>query len=415
MAQDTSVRDDEAQRAFRLKARAVLAEQLPPRVPGQTEMVWDDETVATDRRSQRALWDAGLAAITLPREYGGLGLSQRHADIFYEEATAYRLPWQFGIGFNVVIPTVLAHGTEEQKQWVVRGMYSGEHIWCQLLSEPSGGSDLAGVLTRAEQHGDEWRLTGSKVWTTGATHADYGICLARTDPAVPKHAGLTMFLVNLRQPGMDINPITLLNGTVEFCQEFLDDVVVPDKHRLGPVGGGWTVASTQLQAERSGMSRGWHEGVALAVESPEITLSSHYVTLAREAGVLDDPAARQLLGEAFVVDAVQKITVKRVSQGVRNKALPPSASALSSLMTSRCNIRRSALLSAMVGPLGVIDTPGHEERSVGMARVATHRIGGGTLETQLNSISERHLGLPREADPSRDVPFNQVRTNKPRP
>src|SRR6516165_10246525 len=226
MAQSLSEHlDTSEQRAFRLKARSWMESRLPPRIPGQPAMDWDNKKlIATDRKIQRALWDGGLAGITVPREYGGQGLDKRFEDIFYEEAEPYRLAWHFGNAFIVVLPTILAHGTEEQKKLFIPGILRGDNIWCQLLSEPSGGSDLAGVLTRAEKRGDKWYLNGSKVWTTGGDSSDMGLCLARTDPNLPKHAGLTMFLVNMRQPGMSIHPLTLFTGNKDFCQEFLDDV-----------------------------------------------------------------------------------------------------------------------------------------------------------------------------------------------
>jgi alkylation response protein AidB-like acyl-CoA dehydrogenase len=398
--------------AFREKARTWMQQHLPPRLPTQAILDWEDKAlVATDRRIQRALYDGGLAGITLPVAYGGRGLSKRFEDIFYEETEPYRLPWHFGNAFNVVIPTLLAHASEELKTRYVPQILKGEHIWCQLLSEPSGGSDLAGLLTRAERRGDVWLLNGSKVWTTGGLDCDMGICLARTDVTLPKHAGLTMFVVNMRAPGITITPLKLIRGNSDFCQEFFDDLEVPSDHVVGGVNEGWTVASTQLAAERAGMARGWHMGMKAAVASTQIELNTDYIELARSLNLADDPHARQLVGEAFVIDAVYQLTTQRISLGIRNGALPLTAGAISSLMVASTDVRRTALLSELTGPAGVAVQPGGDGPVYGMDRVCTHRIGGGTTEMQRNSVSERYLGLPREWSNDRTAPFNTLKTN----
>lgn len=400
------------QRDFRQRARACMKQALPPRRPEEGAMAWDNKAlIETDRRIQRALWEGGLAGITLPREYGGLGLDKRFEEIFFEEAEPYRLPWHFGNAFNVVVPTLLAHASEELKTRYLPAILRGEHIWCQLLSEPSGGSDLAGLQMRAELRGDHWVLNGSKVWTTGGLDCDMGICLARTDPTVPKHAGLTMFIVNMRSKGVTITPLTLIRGAGDFCQEFFDDVEVPADHVVGEVNDGWTVASTQLAAERIGMARGWHAGMKAAVESEVIELAPEYADLARALGVADDAHVRQLIGEAYVIDAVYALTTRRVSRGMRSGALPPTAGAISSLMVARADVRRTALLSELTGPAGVAVDAGGDGPVWGLDRVCTHRIGGGTTEMQLNSVAERYLGLPREPSTDNAVPFNQRKTN----
>jgi alkylation response protein AidB-like acyl-CoA dehydrogenase len=397
-------------RDFRAKARAWMKNRLPPRRADEAPMDWENkELIDIDRRSQRALWDGGLAGITLPREYGGLGLDKRFEEIFHEEAEPYRLPWHFGNAFNVVVPTLLAHASENLKMRYLPAILRGEHLWCQLLSEPSGGSDLAGLQMRAVQRGDVWLLNGSKVWTTGGLDCDLGLCLARTDPTVPKHAGLTMFIVNMRAPGITITPLKLIRGKSDFCQEYLADVEVPADHVVGNVNDGWAVASTQLAAERIGMARGWHAGMKAAVESEEITLAPDYAVLARSLGIADDAHARQLIGEAYVLDAVYALTTRRISVGLRAGTLPPTAGALSSLMAARTSVRRTALLSELTGPAGVAVAPGGEGPRWGLDRVSTHRIGGGTTEMQLNSVAERYLGLPREPSSDNSVPFNQRR------
>lgn len=410
--QATSHRDSDDHRAFRLRARSWMVGRLPPRLADEpiTEL-GDASLVAKDRRIQRLLWDGGLAGVTVPRAYGGLGLDQRYEDIFCEEASPYRLPWSFGNAFNIVLPVLLAHGSEYLKSRYIPAMLRGDEMWCQLLSEPSGGSDLAGLLTRAERRSDKWVLNGSKVWTSGGQLSDMGICLARTDPTVPKHAGLTMFLVNMHSPGMTIIPLRLILGSSDFCQEFLDDVEVPQDHVVGAVNGGWTVATTQLANERAGLARGWHMGVHAAVRAEHIELSPVYIDLARKHGLTQDSHARQLIGEAFVIDAIHALTNRRVAAGMRNGALPDSAVALARLMIARTDVRRTALMSQLAGPLGAAVPQGAAGPKVGMDRVSTHSIGGGTAEMQCNIIAERYLGLPREPSQDRQLPFNQLKHN----
>jgi alkylation response protein AidB-like acyl-CoA dehydrogenase len=409
----TEHRDTESERAFRLKAREWMAGRLPPRRMGEEPVMdfGDKALVDKDRKIQRALWDGGLAGVTVPKEYGGQGLDPRYEDILHEEAEPYRLPWHFGNAFVVVLPTLLKHASEALKKRYIPAMLKGDHVWCQLLSEPSGGSDLAGVLTRAEKRGDKWVLNGSKVWTTGGNHSDMGLCLARTDPTVPKHAGLTWFLVDMHSPGMTINPLTLINGAKDFCQEFLDNVEVPADHVVGEVNGGWTVAQSHLAHERAGMARGWHIGLRQEAEAEHLEVSPALLALARDLGLDQDQHARQLVGEAIMLDIAQLLITRRMSQGIVSGALPPSYGAVSSLMSARTSIRRTALLSELAGPVGVAALPGGDGPRQGMSRVMTHRIGGGTLETQLNNVAERVLELPREPGPARDTPFNQLRHN----
>jgi alkylation response protein AidB-like acyl-CoA dehydrogenase len=404
--------DTEEQRAFRLKARAYMAGRLPPRVPGQPYMDWDDKAlVALDRRTERLLWEGGLAGITVPKEYGGLGLDRRFEEVFIEECVPYRLAWHTGNNYNIVLPTMLAHGTEAQKKQYIPKMLNGEHIWCQMTSEPSGGSDLFGLLTKAEKRGDKWVLNGSKVWTTGGLDSDMGLCLARTDPTVSKYAGLTMFLVPMKTPGLTAYPLTLNNRTKDFCQEYLDNVEVPLENVLGEVNGGWTVASTQLASERAATARGWYIGAGGTVPRQNLELSRKYVEYARELGVADDPCARQLIGEMFVLDAVGDLTPRRVAAAIRAGVMPPTAGAVASLASSTTGKKRTAAMSALAGPAGIVGPSNGGEPSVGMTRVWLHRIGGGTAEMLRNNIADRVLGLPREPATDKDVPFNQLRQN----
>jgi len=284
---------------FRATVRGWLAAHVPLKAPDERFLQWDDAGVARDRSIQRSLWEGGIAGVTVPVEYGGLGLSGAHKQVFREEAADYRMPESYGNAFNVVLPTMLAHATEELKKEFIPRILNGDHIWCQFLSEPSGGSDLAGLLTRAVRDGDTWLLKGAKIWTTGGNHSDYAICLARTDPEVPKHAGLTMFIVPMSSKGVTVVPLTLIDGTADFCQEYIDDVTIPVNYVIGDVNDGWRVATTLMMNERTAVGRGWslggHKG-----ESDEngIELTLELLEFARARGTDRDPHVRALIGES---------------------------------------------------------------------------------------------------------------------
>ncbi|MDD9370266.1 MAG: acyl-CoA dehydrogenase family protein, partial [Acidimicrobiales bacterium] len=244
--------------AYRAEARAWLAANLPERQgPAlRTAHETTPDQLAADRARQRAVHEAGYLGITLPREYGGQGLTAAHQRIWQEESARYAVPLPGGIASGVtttiVLPTLLAHASETQKRDWIPAILRGDELWCQLLSEPGAGSDLAGILTRATRDGDTWVINGTKVWSSGALAADYGICLARTDWDAPKHRGLTWFKVPLHDPAVTVRPIREINGSAEFCEEFLDDVVVGDDMVIGGVNEGWPVAGTMLNVERSG-------------------------------------------------------------------------------------------------------------------------------------------------------------------
>ncbi len=223
----------------------------PPREP----RVHACEQIDAERPKQRALFDAGYAGITWPVEYGGQGLTPAHERAFLEEAAGHELP-DFGYAaamtFRICGPVMLAHASEEFKQRHLPRMLKGEELWVQFFSEPAAGSDLAGIRTRATRDGDTWILNGAKVWSSFAHLADWGLCLTRTNWSVPKHRGLTWFGVPTDADGVTLRTIRLINGGADFCEEFFDDVAIPDVDRVGDVDEGWTVARTMLVYERGG-------------------------------------------------------------------------------------------------------------------------------------------------------------------
>lgn len=396
---------------FRGRVRAWLAGHVPLKAPGEPFLQWDDEGVARDRAIQRALWDGGIAGADLPREYGGLGLSPAHQAAFREEAAAYRMPEDFGNAFNVVVPTLLAHGSEALKVRHLPAILRGDAIWCQFLSEPSGGSDLAGLLTRAERTDGGWVLDGAKIWTTGGNHSDWAICLARTDPDVPKHAGLTMFVVDMRSPGITVSPLQLLDGSADFCQEHIDGVFVPAEDVVGEVDDGWRVATTLMMNERSAIGRGWSLGGQPGQqEETGIGLDPTLLDLARELGRDRDPGVRGLIGEKWVLAAVMALTTKRVGTALAAGDLPGPAAAILKAMAGSVAPRNGEIDLAVAGARAAAWPTGTGERW-GHHRLSSHGIGGGTTEMQRNAIAERLLGLPREPGDDRVLPFRELRRN----
>jgi alkylation response protein AidB-like acyl-CoA dehydrogenase len=278
----------------------------------------------------------------------------------------------------------------------------------QFLSEPSGGSDLAGALTTAVRDGDDWVLNGSKIWTTGAWWADWAICLARTDWDVPKHQGLTMFILPIHQPGIEVRQIEMLNGAKEFCQEYLTDVRIPDADRLGAVNGGWTVASRLLFHERMMHNSPY---VTNPASTPHGVSEASPSQVASDVGRLGDPLARDLIGEARMLDLVGQALQRRVGAGVQAGALTADSAAIARAFAAERSIRRATIKYEIAGDVAAAwSTDDLSAAEVGdaflMRQVAA--IGGGTTEMARNVISERVLGMPRDQTLDRGVPFRDV-------
>jgi alkylation response protein AidB-like acyl-CoA dehydrogenase len=319
------------------------------------------------------------------------------------------MPLGFTVSLGMIAPTLIAHGSEEQKRWHLPRMIRGEEVWTQLLSEPSGGSDLAGALTKAERDGDSWVLNGAKMWSTGADIADIGMCLARTDWDVPKHRGLSMFAVPLHAPGVTIEPVRQADGGTEFFQEFFDDVSIPSGSLIGTEGAGWSVAQALLFHERNatggvGYGEGMEGGRAVARGLEDVEI------LARLSPA-DATISGRYLTEIFIATTVQGHLGRRVSTGYRTGALEGQWGSLLKLGAALLSFRRAEVAFALMAADGCMWNDGSSNGPVGSDWLMskTLSIAGGTNEIQRNIISERLLNLPREPTFEKDLSFRDER------
>ncbi len=387
-------------------AREFLDEHAEQR--GETEFVWGkgsdrvgvlDEKTSEEEAAEVAAakgwlarrFDAGFGWITGPPAYGGRGLSLAHERAYRELEAGYDVPslTPLSVGLGMVAPTILAHGTEEVKERYLAGLYRGEVAGCQLFSEPVAGSDLAGIQTRAVRDGDEWRLTGQKVWTSGAHYSDIGEVITRTSPDKPKHKGLTMFLVDMHAPGVEVRPLRQMTGGASFNEVFFDDVAVPDSHRMGGVDEGWTVALTTLMNERASIGAGGGGG-AVAVERV-IETARHYADTA-------DPLVRQELAGLYVLTEVARLNNLRAISKIRSGQTPGPELSIGKLSLTQNFQRVSAILTGLLGARLGADTGewGTYAWSELVTGVPGMRIAGGTDEVMRNIVGERVLGLRKE-------------------
>jgi alkylation response protein AidB-like acyl-CoA dehydrogenase len=411
---DSAVEVMEDLDAFRLRARAWLADNMP-RLSGDNpfpQLPVDDDGIR-GRELQRKLFDGGFTGLVFPKEYGGQGLTRAHQRAFNQESAPYEMPITFNVPtLTIIAPTLLDYATEEQKKRHLPAILRGDELWVQFLSEPSGGSDLAGLLTRATRDGDVWVLNGSKIWSSGAYRSDYALCLARTDWEAPKHRGLTMFIVKIHQPGITVQQIKMVNGVNEFCQEFFDDVPIPAENVVGQVNDGWTVASRLLFHERDAVGGGspYFSGFNRR-RGPQRDL----IELAVDTGQRADPRVRRLVAEAHANDMVQQQLIERVTTGLRTGYFPGPAGALLRLYAGLNGVRRSDIGFEIAGTNAIAwsgdrSVLGQYGQQFVMRQASC--LGGGSTEMQRNIISERLLGMPREYAADRDTPFNQVRQNR---
>jgi alkylation response protein AidB-like acyl-CoA dehydrogenase len=419
--------------SFRERAKAWLGEVVPRFNLADEDLVPTEGGSAAHRRAARAkafqaeMYEGGFAGITFPLEYGGLGLTVAHRDALSAEVRAagpaamalFNLVGSmWGLSIGMIAPTMLEFATEEQKRTYIPAMLRGEKLWVQMLSEPTGGSDLAGAITRATLDGDQYLINGSKVWTSQADFSDMAVLLARTNWDATKHRGLTMFIVSLDSPGLTINPLRLVSGGTGFCQEFFDDMAVPATDVLGTVDDGWNVASRLLVHERNTVGGGstFHTmSVGGGQRGAAGPMGGDLISLAKRLGASSPADLRQRAVETHVLSTVSGHLAGRVMQSMAKGVLPPAAGSMLRLFGSTVGVASSDAGMAIAGMNAVIWPADSSAPGSGYGVGYLGRQGGsmasGTAEIQRNIISERVLGLPREPAPDRDLPFRQVRHN----
>lgn len=359
-----------------------------------------------------AQFDLGLAWVHFPKGEGGLGgspIDQQRVLGRLAEAGAPSAEGRNVLGFGMVAPTIMAHGTREQKQRFLRPLFTGEEVWCQLFSEPGAGSDLAALSTRAQRDGDGWIVNGQKVWTSLAHEAAFGLLIARTDPEAPKHKGMTAFAVDMRAEGVEVRPLYQATGEAEFNECFFVDVRIPDSQRVGDVGGGWSVAITTLMNERVSIGE--------AVPGRDAGHIGNALSIWRErwAGRSDAHAIsmRSELLQSWVRNEVGRLTNLRAS-GLRQKGTPGPEGSVAKLFFAEENQRTSELCVDLLGAEGMLantnrpDAKRADDVCRAFLRARGNSIEGGTSEILRNIIGERVLGLPGEPRSDRDVPWKDV-------
>ena len=386
-----------------------LAEPLTQSGFGSTK-TGDLDPIAEAKRWQKTKADAGWACIQWPEAYGGRGASPIEQVIWNQEEGIYsKLTGTFIIGQGMCAPTLMAYASEDQKRHYLPKLASGEEIWCQLFSEPQGGSDLAGLRTRAEKDGDQWVINGQKIWTSGAHYSDYGILITRTDPEVAKHRGLTMFFLDMRSEGVEIRPIKQANGDSGFNEVFFTDVRIPDSQRLGGVGDGWKVALTTLMNERLAIGGGISTGF------PEIKALAETLPLA-SGQAIDDPAVRSKLADWYAKSAGLKNTGARAMSALSKGEVPGPENSIGKLVAGGMMQDIAKFALDLQGLGGLITDPeiarSQAQIQAMLMRSPAVRIEGGTDQILRNIIAERVLGLPEDMRADKGLAFNQIPTSE---
>jgi len=400
--------DSPEQAAFRKKVQEWLEQNIDSNAERSRDGMESESALLEAREWQAITYDAGWACQTWPTEYGGRGATPIEQVIWSQEVAKY--PTRegfFAIGIGNCGPAIMLYGSDEQKKTLLPRMARADDIWCQMFSEPDAGSDVAGLKTRAEKHGDKWLINGQKIWTSQAQYSEYGVVLTRTDPTLAKHKGLTMFFINMKQAGVEVRPIKQADGGQAFNEVFFTDVEVPDEQRLGEVNGGWGVALTVLMNERlmiAGVApNGWPE----------------YWDMIRELEVdgkpaLEDDEIRRKTADWYVKNAGLKNTQSRMLSAVAKGGIPGAEAALGKLVGApMCqDISRYAL--DLFGQAGVCSG---EDETIMLGQFQKSymyapglRVAGGTDEVMRNIIAEQVLGLPGDIRVDKGVPFNEIQS-----
>ncbi|MGI5273027.1 acyl-CoA dehydrogenase family protein [Nonomuraea sp. CA-218870] len=359
----------------------------------------DGDPIAQARDFMARLYDAGYSGITWPARWGGQGLTQQEERAFAAAARDFTLPtYMFSIGLGMTGPTLVDRGTDAQRERFVRPLLRGEEIWCQLFSEPGAGSDVASLQTRAERDGDDWIVNGQKVWTSVAQYADWGLLLARTNVDVPKHKGLTMFVVDMHHPGVTVRPLKDMSGRSNFNEIFFDDVHIPDEHRVGEVDDGWSVAVTTLLHERLSISAG--VGMGGGKDNPAS------LEALRRTVDTSDPLVRDELVELHIRSRALALFNRRLAQETEAGLFPGARGSAAKLLLAELTMFQSDLATRLAGPESVVD--GHPLGTT-LATAPGLALGGGTNEIMRNIVGDRVLNLPPEPRMDKTVPFKDLK------
>jgi alkylation response protein AidB-like acyl-CoA dehydrogenase len=360
------------------------------------------DDVPARREWQRKLAEAGLAAVTWPAEYGGQGLGPLHHVVVNQEIGRAGVPGIFDvIGVGMLGPTLIAHGDEDQKQRHLGTMLTADEVWCQLFSEPAAGSDLAGIQSRARREDDgSWRLSGQKVWTTNAQYAAFGLLLARTDADVPKHKGLTMFIVPMDAEGVSVRPLRQISGEAHFNEVFFDDVRLPPGSEVGPVDGGWGVAMTTLMFERVAIGLGG-EGFGWRADRFASALTG-------DAAAIRDGEVRHRFGEIATEFLALRFLGYRTLTTLQQGRVPGPEAALAKVTTIRAAIAAGELICDVLGPEALSE----ERFATLVSDMPGLKSAGGTEEILRSMVGERVLGLPPEPRLDKGVPFSELRARE---
>jgi alkylation response protein AidB-like acyl-CoA dehydrogenase len=367
--------------AFRDELRGWLADNDPGAEIGGGE----SERYEWQRDFQRRLAVGGWAAVHWPVEYGGRGATMTESAIFFEELGRSGAPLPVNaLGLLLAGPTIMTWGTDEQKQRYLAPILTAEEIWCQGFSEPDAGSDLASVKTRAIKDGDDWVITGQKVWTSGAQHSRWCMLLARTDPEAPKHQGVTYFLMDMEQSGVNVVPLRQITGESEFNELFIDGARVPSENVLGGVGNGWKVALTTLMNERAGL--------AFFLQVRLRRLLDRLIDELRDRGMLDDPIVADTVGDLYLKTEILRLTAYRGLSATEKYGQPGPEGSLTKWMWSEANQQLTQFAANMLGPDAL-----HESSvwAYEVLRARGNSLEGGTTEVLKNIVAERVLGLPK--------------------
>ena len=400
--------DTQEQAVFRSEIRTWLDANARRRTDNLLRGMEGEEAFLEAREWYKKKADAGFACLTWPKEYGGAGLTSLHEVIWAQEVENYETrDAHFVIGVGNCGPAIMHFAEEEARRQLLPRMASAEEVWCQLFSEPCAGSDVAGLRTRAQRDGDNWLINGQKIWTSGAQHSDFGVVLTRTDPTVSKYRGLTMFMIDMRQSGVEVRPIKQMDGGQHFNEVFFNDAVVPDNYRLGEVGGGWTGALTVLMSER------------LAISGIQPTGFPQFLDLVKSLELNGEPIAnhpivRERLATWYSQYAGLQAVNKRMITAVAKGGIAGAEASMGKLVGAVMNQEIANFACQLFGQAGIIQDESLSPEQAHFQKTVLFspgvRLAGGTDEVMRNILAEQVLGLPQEPRADKGMAFQDIPT-----